>query len=159
MSYNDIYDKAYKYALSLKESPLYEELQRLNRKVNEKYKREFKQLKELSVKYNDLLKYKDNSPKFDEVSSEYLLLKTKVFEDDDIIRIKELENHFQDELTDTLVKIRDSISKNIKIDDEYFLGRWFYGNVKSSKKVNDYIFQKRKNEWIPKKIWCNNLYK
>ncbi len=123
MSYNDIYDKAYKYALSLKESPLYEELQRLNRKVNEKYKREFKQLKELSVKYNDLLKYKDNSPKFDEVSSEYLLLKTKVFEDDDIIRIKELENHFQDELTDTLVKIRDSISKNIKIDDEYFLGR------------------------------------
>ncbi len=123
MSFNNIYDKAYKYALSLKNNPLYAELQQLNIKVNEKYNNEFIKLKELSVSYNELLKYKDNSPKFDEVSSNYLLLKTKLFSDDDIKRIKEIENYFQDELTDTLIQIRNSISKNIKIEDEYFLSR------------------------------------
>ncbi len=123
MSFNDIYDKAFKYAHSLKNNPLYEELQVLNKKVNEKYHSEFKKLKEMSVTYNELVKYKDNSSKFEEVSSDYLLLKTKIFDDNDVARIREIENYFQDELTDTLIKIRDSISKNIKIEDEYFIGR------------------------------------
>ncbi len=124
MSFNNIYDKAHKYALSLRENPLYKELQELNTKVNEKYKEEFVKLKELSINYNELLKYKDNSPRFDEVSSDYLMLKTKIFSDNNVKRIKEIENYFQDELTDTLIQIRNSISKNIKIEDEYFLSRW-----------------------------------
>lgn len=107
-------DLADLYVKEFSETKEFKEIKELKKVIDEKYKKEIIQMKNLEQQYTEAKKYADYYPQFSDLQKAFVLAKKELYEKPEVIRYFQLERQLQKELDEDMNDIKAIISNKFK---------------------------------------------
>lgn len=111
--------QAYRVLDEIKIDPIYQSIKKHNRLIIETYSEEIKKFQEAKSKYDQvMIDGGTYHPDFKQIAKEFGKAKSTLYQKPEVLHYFELEQSFQNDLNQFLVKLTESVSDHIKIPNK-----------------------------------------